>query len=352
MQLTIPPSFTKNLKEKLGETVSLKVPSGATWYVGLLAREDTLFLRKGWKDFVVDNSLKENDLLIFKYFGESHFEVLLFDGQSQNEKASSYFVRNRSRSQQEVNCGEKVTQVLTEKSQRCSDNLLASAERSGDRDVASAERSEDTVVASADRSDDRNADISKVAKTDATSTPTSAWQTYQTNEPIQGERTGLNICGGRGLTNMIESNPAYLASSGRPATAEEKLNALQRANAVSSPNSLVVVMQPSQVSKHYFMLIPSWYSNLHLPLKNIDIILRVEGSTWKTTYFCNKSIKVGGGRLRGGWKKFALDNHLEEFDVCIFNKSETTSDAIYMDVSIVRARDEEINSSSPSSDGQ
>jgi hypothetical protein len=41
---------------------------------------------------VKDHSLKENDFLVVKYKGESHFEVLIFDGESNCEKAASYVV--------------------------------------------------------------------------------------------------------------------------------------------------------------------------------------------------------------------------------------------------------------------
>jgi hypothetical protein len=45
--------------------------------------------------------LKENDFLVFKYNGESHFEVLIFGGESLCEKAASYFVRKCGHAQTE-----------------------------------------------------------------------------------------------------------------------------------------------------------------------------------------------------------------------------------------------------------
>lgn len=89
----IPEKFAKNIKKKLPETVTLKGPSGSVWDVGLTEDAATLFFDCGWKNFVEDHSLVENDILIFKYNGVSHFDVLMFDGQSLCEKASCYFVR-------------------------------------------------------------------------------------------------------------------------------------------------------------------------------------------------------------------------------------------------------------------
>lgn len=89
----IPTKFSKNLKKKLPEIVTLKGPSGSAWKVELTTSNDTMFFKHGWADFVKDHFLQEKDLLIFKYNGDSHFDVLMFDGQSMCEKTASYFVR-------------------------------------------------------------------------------------------------------------------------------------------------------------------------------------------------------------------------------------------------------------------
>lgn len=89
----IPKKFSNNLKKKLPESVILKGPGGGTWRVGVTTTDDSLFFKHGWQEFVNDHGLAENDLLVFKYSGESHFEVLIFDGQSLCEKEVSYFVK-------------------------------------------------------------------------------------------------------------------------------------------------------------------------------------------------------------------------------------------------------------------
>lgn len=101
----IPKKFAQNMTEALSETIVLKSPTGATWTVGLSARGDTLFLEKGWKVFIEDNSLVEDDVLLFKYNRGSHFEIQMFDGQSLCEKEASYFVGKCDHSELE-NSGE------------------------------------------------------------------------------------------------------------------------------------------------------------------------------------------------------------------------------------------------------
>ncbi|KAK4429081.1 B3 domain-containing protein REM16 [Sesamum alatum] len=74
-------------------TVALRGPSGNVWSVGLVANGDMLLLKHGWIAFVEDHSLEENDILIFKYNGNSSFDVFMFDQESLCEKATSYFVK-------------------------------------------------------------------------------------------------------------------------------------------------------------------------------------------------------------------------------------------------------------------
>lgn len=76
--LAIPKTFSDDPKNKLPGNVSLKGPSGAIWNIGLTTNDDTLYFTQGWKQFVKDHSLKENDFLVFKYDGDSLFEVIIF----------------------------------------------------------------------------------------------------------------------------------------------------------------------------------------------------------------------------------------------------------------------------------
>jgi hypothetical protein len=78
----LPKAFSDNLKKKLPENVTLKGPSGVVWNIGLTTKEDTVYFTNGWQGFVNDHTLKESDLLFFKYNGESLFEDLIFHGET------------------------------------------------------------------------------------------------------------------------------------------------------------------------------------------------------------------------------------------------------------------------------
>jgi len=98
----LPKTFSDNLNKKLPENATLKGPSGVAWEIGLITRGDTVYFMDGWQRFVNDHSLKDNDLLVFNYNGESHFDVLIFDGESFCEKEASYFVGKCGHTQTEL----------------------------------------------------------------------------------------------------------------------------------------------------------------------------------------------------------------------------------------------------------
>jgi hypothetical protein len=81
--------------------------------------------------------------------------------------------------------------------------------------------------------------------------------------------------------------------------------------------------------------IPSERLTDHLSSENQDIFLRCNNDTWRTRYNFYPSRRYGG--ITGGWKHFALDNNLEEFDVCLFKPAaDTIEDTVVLDVSIFR----------------
>lgn len=103
----IPKKFAENLRSKLPENVVLKGPSGATWKVGVVADDENLLFKHGWQDFVKDHALEKNDILVFRYNGESSFNVLVFNQHSLCEKEAAYFHKRCSHKPVDKECGTK-----------------------------------------------------------------------------------------------------------------------------------------------------------------------------------------------------------------------------------------------------
>lgn len=301
-QLAIPKKFANNMGEKLSETVALKGPTGASWTVGLTSSGDALFFKKGWKKFVEDNSLEENDVLLFKYGRDSCFDVQMFDGQSFCEKEASYFVRKCDHLELDNGGGTKKNYIRK------------SLEIIGDSST-----------------DDSQSGSSKELRTGEAWMPPPAGHHLRPKRLIQKAASSST----QEISCRISGYPVIYESNRRPVTDEEKEKALQLANAAVTEGSCIVVMRPSHVYKGFFMSIPAAWAAIHLPGKAHDVVLRVPDNThtWTTKYY-----KRGRGcGFSGGWKDFAIENFLEESDVCLFKiASETNIDSVVMDVTIFR----------------
>ncbi|XP_057550196.1 B3 domain-containing protein REM16-like isoform X2 [Amaranthus tricolor] len=128
------------------------------------------------------------------------------------------------------------------------------------------------------------------------------------------------------------SLPKEYKSTRRVVTEKEKEDALQSALQEQTDASFTVVLPPSTVYRRFFLTVPAaWQSKRRL--RNLqEVILRVGEKTWHTTFLCYG--KKGG--LSAGWKTFALDNFLEEFDVLVFKPVSRSDEVVMMDVAIFR----------------
>ncbi|KAM0880655.1 hypothetical protein ACQ4PT_033424 [Festuca glaucescens] len=103
-----------------------------------------------------------------------------------------------------------------------------------------------------------------------------------------------------------------------PVTEEQKNYALQRAKQYKSKYPITLqIMKETYVYKTYFMIIPCEFVRDHLPHSDKKLTLWDQlGKTWEVTYvYCSQRC---AGAFSGGWGTFSLGNHLEEFDVCVF----------------------------------
>ncbi|KAL0291723.1 UNVERIFIED_CONTAM: putative B3 domain-containing protein [Sesamum radiatum] len=78
-RVNIPCNFIKHMEGRAPGLALLVGPSGNNWYVGLIIVDNGLFLNDGWADFVRDHFLEQGDSLVFRYDGNLHFTVQIFD---------------------------------------------------------------------------------------------------------------------------------------------------------------------------------------------------------------------------------------------------------------------------------
>lgn len=65
--------------ESLLSPVILEFPSGLGWKVELTLCDGEVWLRKGWPELADHLSIESGYLLVFRYEGNSHFHVIIFD---------------------------------------------------------------------------------------------------------------------------------------------------------------------------------------------------------------------------------------------------------------------------------
>ncbi|CAI0558547.1 unnamed protein product [Linum tenue] len=356
-QLAMPKAFFGNQRKKLPERVTLKGPGGNTWEVGLAMNSGTMFFDEGWKEFVKDHSLKEHDLLVFKYNGVSHFEVMIFDGESFCERASSYFVKKCEQSKAPPENGSHPKRMLggnssgVIKATPVARFRGTSLEKTAENDIGS------TVPSSrAGRA---------VVKNEAKTTPVAKPVTRTAEHPIVWEGTnakfkrqkkssgdsihdsetekseGLSCSGDREKDKDVKTTPLSFdvvhdvpyISLRKLVTEAEKRKALESAQEAVTEDGFYVVMKPTHS-------VPNVWTNKHLPLLlKHGVVLKVKDKTWTTKFTYQQSRKSGG--LSAGWKSFAVENNLEEFDVCVFEPDGPFYASISLNVKIVRVIQDE-----------
>ncbi|XP_039027107.1 B3 domain-containing protein REM16-like [Hibiscus syriacus] len=330
-RLEIPEKFAMNVMRKLPETVTLKGPSGVIWDVGLTEDDSTLYFNGGWKTFAEHHSLIENDFLVFRYNGLSHFNVLMFDGESLCEKASSYFVRKCMHSESE--CGHQTKRKLSENPDEIVHNssqcgLESSLEKSTNNDI--------------------NVRQSREAVESAATNKKKKIRNLDSGIPVKRSLGGkeLSTFPGKVKVERLETEYEHTTTDGdvfgslwhdtgkRVATQAEKMNVLLKAQEALTDEGFMVVMKPTHVDRKFYMSVPNAWVVKYLSRAKADVILRMNERTWKTRfhYYYHRSQERGG--LSAGWRKFVNDNKLEEHDVCVFEPANIGSKPIMLNVSI------------------
>ncbi|CAI0558543.1 unnamed protein product [Linum tenue] len=301
--LALPKKFSGRLKAKLPETVTLTGPSRVKWTVGLttttLAEESTVSFSRGWSEFAADNSLQVDDLLVFKYNGESRFDVLILETGTSCEKPAAYFAKKGKTT------GENFAGV----------HVSPASPPAGDDNIGAdgipppPEKYVEIVV-----DDDE--------PTSSTGQPVSSGVSNKRTNP-KLKRTKL----------VVEQYDRYV-------TEESKRKAVTMARFAAGRDCFISVMKTSSVCKTFYLSVPSAWMKKHLNYgETQELILRVGENEWPVKFRPRK--KKGWGGLGGGWRIFAQDNNLQPFDVCLFQPSSATSvllnsAAVVLEVKIFR----------------
>lgn len=115
----------------------------------------------------------------------------------------------------------------------------------------------------------------------------------------------------------VQSQPEVISQ--RPPVSEEQKNyALQKAKQYNAKYPITVqIMKETNVYKTFFMIIPCEFVRKYLPKTDKKLTLwDPQGKAWEVAYvYCSQRC---AGAFSRGWGRFSVGNHLEMFDVCVF----------------------------------
>ena len=75
----IPRKFISEYGVELSDMAVLTIPNGTTWKLKLTRSDGEVWFQNGWCEFASCHALTLGHLLVFRYEGNSHFHVLIFD---------------------------------------------------------------------------------------------------------------------------------------------------------------------------------------------------------------------------------------------------------------------------------
>ncbi|XVE82718.1 hypothetical protein DITRI_Ditri16bG0028500 [Diplodiscus trichospermus] len=299
-RLGIPRKFLRKYGSGLSSPVQLRVPCGSTWNIELTKSEGDVWLNNGWKRFMDNYMLKRGHFLLFRYEGNCHFEVHIFD---------------MSASEIEYPC---INHAEDPKSNEECEELNTNEAESEAETVASLEVLHET---------------SPLRKTkDEPRSPCSLPRKIQkkTSSTDKNDRDSENVSTGR-----------------RTFGANEYDKALQKAYGFRSQNPFfVVTMQPSYINPGRKMCIPTDFTMKFLKENQGDITLCTsDEKTWSANYWRYKTHdKYTKAVLYNGWRPFMQENKLEAGDVCVFELIKRTE--ILLKVVIYRVNEDSNRGSS------
>ncbi|CAM0874739.1 unnamed protein product [Alopecurus aequalis] len=259
-RLRIPPSFSQYLRNEPLGLVCLLGQSGNPWLVELASDTEGLFFRNGWKEFVMDHSIEEGDILTFCYYRRSHFSVVVFDEKC-TEKPSAFHAQP-------------------------SIDVVDTTESDGTK---------------RNRAREIDANSSTLRKRSNGSSVVCKSANFNSTKAVV----------------KVQKQPAVMSQ--RPPVSEAQKNyALEKAKQYKWKYPITLqIMKECHVYNTFFMIIPCEFVREYLPQTDKKLTLwDPQGKAWEVTYvYCRERC---AGAFSGGWGKFSVGNHLEEFDVCVF----------------------------------
>ncbi|CAM0949210.1 unnamed protein product [Alopecurus aequalis] len=276
-KMSIPEKFVKNFRGWISEVIKLEAPDANIYDIQVTKSLNKIVLGSQWATFANAYELKEHDLLVFRYNGDSHFKVLIFDP-SGCEKPLFRVVLNRAPNVQERDI--------------CHDQSFPGARR---RDGGL-----------------RDNDTTKTRKMTQLDLPS----------PRSAEGVASETMNSGGLRET--AGPRYVLATGCNLTAAQKaeVDALVKKIRPLIPLYITTINETSLSGSLVFC---KDYAAKHLPHE--DILITLCHPQKSNIWFDNLKVLTDGAcMLSVGWSCFVRHNELRESDICAFEVSKSNGE--------------------------
>ncbi|KAI3974602.1 hypothetical protein MKX01_029592 [Papaver californicum] len=286
-RLELPKEFSRKFGNELSDHAVIKVPNGI-WHVGMTKAEGLVLFENGWPEFMEFYSICVGHLMVFRYDGNSMFQVHIFGMNATEIKYPSHF-------------------------ENADHDVEVISNHSDDVEVISVHPPEvEIILVHSDNSDNSNQTKDEPSISTLGMFASSEGRHNQRAEPIRHEFPQASQQ--QKPTSKFAPKRSYTAAFQASRLQESELEA---AKEVTYDNpSYKVLMRPSYVKGGY-VRVPTVFAKRYLKsTTQMEVTLRVsDGRIWEVKYLARVQY---GQRLSQGWSKFVSDNHLKEGDLCVF----------------------------------
>lgn len=279
-QMSIPEKFVKNFRGQISEVIKLEAPDGNMYDIQVTKGLNKIVLGSGWAAFSNAYELKEHDVLVFRYIGDSHFKTLIFDP-SGCEKELFRVVMKRAPNVQEIGISDDQSfpEETMPREKLSHDDYCRNTNKMTSMDSPSP-RSDEHLTSPEDSQETMN-----------------SGSLQEITKPHYVLATGCN------LTAMQKTEVDVLVKKIRPVIAFY----ITTMNKTSLSGSLVFCKD---------------YAVTYLPHEDqfIRLCHPQKSSIWVDNL---KVITDGASMLSAGWLCFVHHNELRESDICVFEVSKS-----------------------------
>lgn len=310
-RLKVPEKFIKHLEGKVCGSVLLSGPSGNSWNVKLSKNGDELFLDDGWALFVEDHSVESGDSFVFRYDGDLHFSVQIFD-QTSCEKEVAFYAKHSD------------ARLIGRKRERERELFPSNSAYLGNKRKTRSMHSHahldfETASKELEMNEYGNQSLHSIRVSEDGQDHRLSYSILKEKVSMASRKAIVMTMSSQGNcqreTHARQRKPKVIKKKSTVSTFIE-----QRASQyfVSEFPYFVRVMKASNVSGSGTLKLPVQFSTKHLPNCRTNVILQnSKGDSWALTSVPTVRVQTMH-TLCGGWTAFVRDNDIKLEDICIF----------------------------------